>query len=322
MPHHPESPERRRWLVLVHQFEADPGSSLRVKTWRRLQELGAVALRKSMYVLPDTEQNHEDLSWVLEELKSGGAAAAILDATFVAGMSDAQVQELFDTARERDYAALTDEIRATRDDRAAPVTNRQLARFQRRLAQVRSIDFFGANGREAAQGLLDELARTLAATTTATPTKETGPMQRNELLQRTWVTRRSVHVDRIASAWFIRRWIDPEARFKFVLADGYKPLAGEVRFDMYEAEFTHVGDRCTFEVLTERFANEDTALRNVAEVVHDLDLKERKYDREETPGFARLLSGVTSGEEDDMVRIARGGELFESLYRSYKGGAG
>jgi hypothetical protein len=327
MPRGPvEPPGKPRWLVLVHQFEADPGS-LRVRIWRRLQELGAVALRKSMYVLPNTEQHLEDLSWVLEELKDGGASAAILDATFVAGMSDAEVQEQFDKAREREYAALADEVRDARSERKkdpAQVSGRQLARFQRRLAQIRSIDFFGANGREGVQGLLDELARTIDATAAAPKpsTEEAGFMQASDLKQRVWVTRRSVHVDRIASAWFIRRWIDTGAKFKFVVGDGYEPLGGEIRFDMYEAEFTHVGDRCTFEVLSERFAKEDAALRSVAEIVHDLDLKDRKYDREETPGFARLLSGVTGGEEDDMIRIQRGGELFESLYRAFKGSAG
>jgi len=259
---------------------------------------------------------------VLEELKAGGGAAAILEATVVAGMTDAQIQALFDSAREREYAALADEIRAAKAERETPISNRQLARFQRRLAQIRGVDFFGANSREAVQGLLEELARTLAARAPATvPHEETDPMQRDDWQQRTWVTRRSVHVDRIASAWFIRRWIDPEARFKFVAGDGYRPLAGEVRFDMYEGEVTHVGDRCTFEVLIERFAREDLALRRVAEVVHDLDFKDRKYGREETAGFARLLAGVTSGEEDDMLRIQGGAGLFESLYRSYLGSA-
>ncbi len=107
-----------------------------------------------------------------------------------------------------------------------------------------------------------------------------------------WVTREGVYVDRIASAWLIRRFIDPEARFKFVTPKGYRPQPGEVRFDMFEAEYTHEGEACTFEILTKRFGLTDSALRAIGEIVHDIDYKEPRFGRPETAGVERLLTGI------------------------------
>jgi hypothetical protein len=130
----------------------------------------------------------------------------------------------------------------------------------------------------------------------------------------TWVTRKGVFVDRIASAWLIRRFIDPDARFKFVSAAGYKPLDGELRFDMYRGEYTHEGDSCTFETLLRRFQLEDPALAAIAEIVHDLDLKDDKFERPEASGVLAVLKGITADLDDDAQRLSRGALVFDGLY--------
>lgn len=135
---------------------------------------------------------------------------------------------------------------------------------------------------------------------------------------RTWVTRTGVHVDRIASAWLIQRFIDPAARFKFVSARGYKPRAGELRFDMVDAEYTHVGEDCTFQTLVQRFALRDRALRAIGEVVHDIDCKDDRFHRPETAGIAGLIRGIAQAEDDDRKRVERGGALFEHLYEFFR----
>ena len=134
---------------------------------------------------------------------------------------------------------------------------------------------------------------------------------------RTWVTRQGVFVDRIASAWLIRRFIDPEARFKFVPARGYRPEPGELRFDMYEAEYTHEGERCTFQTLVARFGLRDRALGAVGEIVHDIDCKDEQFGRPETQGVARLLRGIADDTEEDAERLERGGRLFDDLYAAF-----
>jgi hypothetical protein len=133
-----------------------------------------------------------------------------------------------------------------------------------------------------------------------------------------WVTRRGVYVDRIASAWLIRRFIDPEARFKFVSAKGYVPEPGEVRFDMYEGEVTHEGDRCTFEVLLARAGINDPALKPIAEIVHDIDLKDGKFGRDEASGIARVVDGIAAAHTNDRRRLERGAEILDDLYQVFR----
>jgi hypothetical protein len=137
-----------------------------------------------------------------------------------------------------------------------------------------------------------------------------------DLKGKVWVTRQHVHVDRIACAWLARKFIDPKARFKFVDATGYLPQKNELRFDMADAEFTHRGNLCSFEVLLAETALRDGALQAIAEIVHDLDLKDAKFGRPETEGVRQLIAGITLGTDDDATRIARGADLFDNLYRS------
>jgi hypothetical protein len=134
---------------------------------------------------------------------------------------------------------------------------------------------------------------------------------------RTWVTREGVFVDRIGSAWLIRRFIDPKARFKFVPARGYQPEPGELRFDMYQAEYTHEGERCTFQTLLARFGLQDPALEAVGEIVHDIDCKDEQFGRPETQGVARLLRGIADDTAQDTERLERGARLFDDLYAAF-----
>jgi hypothetical protein len=200
---------------------------------------------------------------------------------------------------------LSDEVRAHVDA--------GVVRFRKRLAEIAKIDFFTAPGRVAAEGLVASLEERAA------PRRPAGAPAPHRIAiadtrRRTWVTRKGIHIDRIACAWLIRRFIDPEASFKFVPARGYEPTAHELRFDMFDAEFTHDGDLCSFEVMLRDFGLSDTALRAVAEVVHDVDLKEAKYDREETRGVDHLVAGLAWAEAGDDERLAGGTAIFDALY--------
>jgi hypothetical protein len=139
-----------------------------------------------------------------------------------------------------------------------------------------------------------------------------------EFRGKVWVTRRGVQIDRIASAWLIRRFVDPDARFKFVTAKDYAGRPGELRFDMFQAEFTHEGDRCTFEVMLERTGLDDPALRAIAEIVHDIDLKDGKFGREQTAGIAHVIAGICMGQDDDLARIDRGSAVLDDTYALFR----
>lgn len=319
----PPSPDR--WLLLIHQLPAKP-AYFRVKIWRRLQGLGAVAVKNAVYALPANEQTQEDFEWLLKEIVAGDGEAMVCEARMIDGLSDQEVRALFNAARDEDYEALAKEARVLAEKPAAEMTAAQqvearakLAKLKNRLLEIVAIDFYGANGRETVDGLLAMLDATLREDPIMKSDLDNRTTLGNEALKgRVWVTRQGVQVDRIASAWLIRRFIDPEARFKFVRGKDYTPAPEELRFDMFEAEFTHEGDRCTFEVLLSRSGLEDHALRAISDIVHDIDLKDGKFGREETSGIAHLVAGLTLANKGDEQRISRGAAVLDDLYEYFR----
>jgi len=315
-------PPVARWLLLIHQIPPRP-AYLRVKVGRRLQALGAAAVKNSVYVLPRSDQALEDFQWVRRAVIEGGGDATVCEARFVEGLTDAALESIFDGARDADYAALDEEARAlkalasrrarARNPDLAP-TLAALARLRKRVGEVAAIDFFGAEGRRAVE-------RTLAAIEAAVrpPEPEEAARATGDTRGRTWVTRSGVQVDRIGSAWLIRRFIDPDARFELVPGHQPPPTPGALRFDMFEGDFTHEGDECTFEVLRRRFKLSDAPLRHIAEIVHDIDLKDEKFGRPEAPGVGLLLAGIAMRHPEDEARLREGAAIFESLYSAFKG---
>ncbi len=321
-----ETATEGRWLLLIHQIPPKP-DYFRVKIWRRLQRLGAVAIKNSVYVLPKNDQTQEDFQWVLREIVEGRGEASLCEARFVEGLSDDQVEALFQVARGAEYDQIAEEARRLAEsplpDKQTEATRRtqleiDLTRLKRRLAEVVAIDFFGAPGREAAEGLVSGVESRMHEKRSGKQIVSAAGTRREDFRGKVWVTRKGIHVDRMASAWFIRRFIDSDARFKFVPPKGYKPQSGELRFDMFEAEFTHEGDRCTLEVLIDRTGVNDRALGPIAEIVHDIDLKDSKYSRQEIAGIDRLIAGIAMAHKDDETRLARGAAVFDDLYEYFK----
>jgi hypothetical protein len=309
-----------RWLVLFHQLPPAP-AYLRVKIGRRLARLGAVGLKNAVYAMPRSDGALEDLHWVIREILEGGGEATLCEAQFIEGLSDDQVRDRFRDARDGDYAAIASDVRKLSrrlpvklsvDDERRTKVRSDLERFEGRLQEIAAVDFFHAAGREAAVGLVSALRARLEGERPPSPSRENEDSAAS-LKGRVWVTRTGVHVDRIASAWLVRRFVDPEARFKFVPAKGYRPESGEVRFDMFEAEFTHEGDQCTFEVLVNRLSIREPGVPALAEIIHDIDLKESKFDRPETAGVAATLIGLCTIHREDEARLDAGFALFDQL---------
>src|SRR5712671_2623156 len=308
------------WLLLIHQLPAKP-AYLRVKIWRRLQGIGAIAVKNAVHALPMSEGAQEDFEWLLREIVEGGGEAFLCETRLIDGLSDDEVRKLFDQARDADYEQIardartvTKSLRPKLKREAVNERRAQAARLRKRLAEVAEIDFFGAIGREAAERSLKELEARLTQPVVTNVKADPKTEALAALRNRTWVTRQGVHIDRIASAWLIRRFIEPDARFKFVSGKGYRAAEGELRFDMFQAEFTHEGDKCTFEVLLDRVASKDPALRAIAEIIHDVDLKDNKFARDEAVGIRALIDGIALTTQDDLERIARGTEVFNNLY--------
>ncbi len=306
-----------RWIMLIHQIPPKP-NYLRVKIGRRLGRMGAVALKNTVYVLPRNEATLEDFQWVLREVVSNGGEATLVNAQFIDGLSDSQVEGMFRSARDADYTAVLEDARLIEQSLGEALAADQVrqveadvARLERRMEEIASIDFFDAQARRKATTKITGLRAKLKR---ASSENEPETAEAESYHGRIWVTRMGIHVDRIASAWLIRRFIDPDATFKFVRAKGYKPASDELRFDMYEAEFSHEGDRCTFEVLCHRFRLCPKGLNAIAQIIHDIDLKDAKFGRPETDGVAAQITGLTLAHREDDARLARGCELFDELF--------
>lgn len=308
-----------RWLLLIHQLPRDP-AYLRVKIGRRLARVGAIALKNSVYVLPKSESTAEDFQWIRREIVDGGGEATVVEARLVEGLSDDEIEGKFRDAKDAEYAPLiaaAREIvvvrsgrrqRALKDDERANALV-EVTRLERQAQECAATDFFGSSGRQVIAGILRDLRAKLESTGEAPAPRPRMPPIRG----RTWVTRTGIHIDRIASAWLIRRFIDTDACFKFVPARGYVPQEGELRFDMFEAEFSHEGSDCTFETLVGRFDVAEPGVRSIAEVVHDIDIKDTKFGRPETAGIAACIAGLCRVTRDDEQRLAQGSSLFDAL---------
>jgi hypothetical protein len=309
------------WLLLIHQVPNSP-AYLRVKMWRRLQKIGAVAVKNAVYVLPRSDQSSEDFHWVAREIMEAGGDASVCEATFVEGITEKEMIELFQAARNADYRELLDEIKEVKDELRtaekggeawASGMSSRVSRLRQRLTEIQSIDFFSAPDGTQVETNVAEIESKIRKAPIHKTQQRTGPYS-----GRTWVTRKGVHVDRIASAWLIRRFIDSNARFKFVAAKGYRAEPDELRFDMFDAEFTHEGDLVTFEVLMQRQNLSDTALRRIAEMIHDIDLKESTFGRPETAGLALIVNAICTKHKEDLDRIERATLLLDDLYDFFK----
>ncbi|MDB5108381.1 MAG: ChrB protein, partial [Candidatus Binatus sp.] len=286
-----------RWLLLIHQIPPKP-DYFRVKIWRRLQRVGAVAIKNSVYVLPKSDQTLEDFQWILREIAEGGGEASLCEAGFVEGLSDSQIEALFRAARDADYGSIADEARELSkkfhprraDEDARSELETDASRLRKRLAEVAALDFFDSLGRQTAEGLVSSLEARVRSADNVERRESVEDLA--DYRKRVWVTRKGIHIDRMGSAWLIKRSIDPDARFTVVPARGYRPEKGEIRFDMFDAEFTHEGDRCTFEVLIARLVPNVGGVRTIAEIIHDIDLKDSKFERIEAAGIDALITGI------------------------------
>jgi hypothetical protein len=305
------------WLVLILGFPVHP-SSVRVKAWRRLRGLGAVPLKSAVHLLPLNPENQEHFQWLAQEVQKEGGDATLLTVDEIQTMKPAEVVRLFHQARDQDYRALAERYRKIlrgldrgTTGRAAARRDEELAALAREFDRIREIDFFEAPGAQEVTRLRDNIemrrhprAARPAAGQPATPLES--------LRGRHWVTRPRPHVDRIGSAWLIKRFLDPEAQFVFARPEDF-PLDA-VPFDALGAEFGHQGEDCTFETLLKRTGRRDRRLAQLAEIVHEVDLRDQKFSRDEARGLDLAIRGLLATLKDDQDVLTHGMVLFDGLY--------
>jgi hypothetical protein len=301
------------WLLLLHQIPPNP-PYFRAKVLRKLNQLGALPIKNSAYLLPETTDNKEDLEWTRSEIEHEGGEAWLFRVEAFANPSDESLRESFRELRSHDYKQLLDLSAELLRSIQSPEIEAEpgFRKLQRKLEEVRRIDFFGAPGREEVETIMERISATIR------PANQPAVKPALKILtNRTWVTRRGVKVDRIASAWLIRRFVDSSARFIFVDQDRYVPDGNQVRFDMFEGEFTHEGGLCTFEVLLQHSGLRNGALDAISQVIHDIDLKDDKHQLPETHGIAAMIDGIAALHADDERRIEEGSRLLDATYAAF-----
>jgi hypothetical protein len=303
-------------LLLLVGLPPTP-SSLRVRVWRRMRSLGAVPLKRSAYLLPDTPERYEDFQWLAQEIQRDGGDATLIRVQQIENLGRTDVLRLFHEPRDRDYRQLAVRYRKVLqglDRKTAARSARvqeELGRLGREHQRIRDIDFFDAPGGAEVTRLEEALAMRTRGPESARP-EQRSALDLTKLRGRRWVTRPRPHVDRIASAWLIRRFIDAEAVFVFAPPAEFPKDA--VGFDAPGVELSHHGEDCTFETLVKRARLRDRRLARLAEVVHEADLRDGKYSHEEARGIDVAIRALLAASADDHQVLAQGMTLFEGLY--------
>jgi hypothetical protein len=303
-------------LLLLVELPPTP-SSLRVRVWRRLRALGAVALKRSAHLLPDTPERYEDFQWLAQEIHREGGEATLMRVQQIENVSSEDVRRLFQEPRDQEYRQLAVRYRkvlASLDRKSAATSTRgqdELARLAKDHQRIRDIDFFDAPGGAEVRRLEEAIAMRTRRPETARR-EERPTLDLTKLRGRRWVTRPRPHIDRIASAWLIKRFIDPDAEFVFAPPAEFPKDA--IPFDAPGVELSHQGEDCTFETLVKRARLRDRRLVRLAEVVHEADLRDGKFAHEEARGIDVAVRALLAASPDDHHVLAQGMSLFEGLY--------
>ncbi len=282
-------------------------ASERVGIWRKLRRYGALPMRSAGYVLPARDPNEERFQWLAAEIRKAGGHASVVHVSAIDDLPTAELTRMFIDARRREYEGVLKLVEKARGKKQIPT--KEISSFRRQLAKIADRDFFGSPMKSRLETLI---ARLEAPVTTASTRRQ---QSKKGLLGKTWVTRTRPGIDRVACAWLIRRFVDPNA--KFVFADAPETYSKAVPFDMFtKSGFGHRGDNCSFETIVAEFHIGDPRVVAIAQTVHDADLADEKFGRVEALGIDRVLIGWAQEGVSDEELLRRGMELIEGLYHS------
>ncbi len=326
-----KSLETFKWLLVFYTVPSKPVGN-RVRLWRKLACVGAISLKGAVYVLPYNEEHYELCQWLISEVQAVGGEGDFVVVDNFEMAEPTEIVALFNAHRQKelrefekklqDLASRLESIYKGGKPKNAKALQDQVQKLTKEFEEIKARDFFSAPGvalvGRRLERLKQEVQKILSTHGKKTDfTLEIPSRQIGDYQGKIWVTRKNPFVDRMASAWLIRRFIDPEATFRFVGArSSGKAVQGAVTFDMKGGEFTHVGDMCTFEVLVKSFGLKDSALKRIAEIVHGIDIKDEKYKPSEAKGVEEILLGIRKNASSDQEALEQGMMVFEALYGS------
>jgi hypothetical protein len=313
-----------KWLFLVHQVHT-PNSRERVKVWRLVQKVGAVLYRNSVYVLPYNKERLEDFQWLCQQINDSKGDASVFVSETRDAKEDKILRALFTRSADKEYGAVLAKaqnlleriVRAKAEhrvsERLVTILTKEAKQLSESFALIQGVDFFSAPLTSKLRGALEQINKQLSGIELQQASPPPQRHQRKEFDGRTWATRHRIHIDRLCSAWLIRRVIDPKARFVF--APESKLPKNALLFDVFGAEFSHHGEDCTFETLLKVFQLKDPALCALAEIIHDVDMKDGKFGRVEAAGLDLAVRALGGASRDDHETLKAGTPLLDALYR-------
>lgn len=319
-----------KWLFLVHQVQT-PNSRERVKIWRMTRKVGAILYRNSVYVLPYDKERLEDFQWLCQQIRDSKGEASVFVSEARDEAENRTLRALFVRDSDEEYTALLSKAerllqriqRAKKEARLSERLLKALRKETRQLAdefvEAERTDFFGAPLAKKARTASEQVTKSLAAVEPQAQSVTPPHRQDRRVFQgKTWATREHIHIDRLCSAWLIRRFIDRKA--KFVFAPESKLSKRAILFDVFGAEFSHHGEDCTFETLVKAFHLKDDALDVLAEIVHDIDMKDQKFGRAEAPGLDLVVRSLGTTLRNDHKVLEAGSVVLDALYEYFGAG--
>jgi len=323
------SKQMQRWLLFFYSMPSKPVAS-RMRVWRKLTRAGALPFKGAVYILPDNEENFEYFQWLASEVESLGGEGGFVKVNKVETANNEDIIHLFTEQRERDYHRVEKELEEIERKLAVikkggtiPTQKRLLKQFttiMREFEEIRKIDFFSSRGGEVLKRRMKLMEADVKRTAGPEIKKEQAVIVSRNIKDyrgKTWVTRKNPFVDRMASAWLIKRFIDKDAVFRFMEERKMSNLDKDmITFDVRGGEFTHVGDMCTFEMIVKSFGVKDKGLKKVAEIVHELDVKDDRYKSSEANGIEEILVGIRKMSKNDAEALEKGMSVFAMLYES------
>lgn len=311
------------WIVFSYSLPAQKRSSGRVALWRRLQRLGAISHKSGVYLLPDREECMESFQWLAQEVQQAKGSATLMRVEKFEGLEDRELIEIFRKVREEDYEAMNAQIDSLEKTFRQKELSSKPDQIRSRIEKLRSqfsdierIDFFHSPSKKVIQERLNKIQQRFI--TPKTNAAGLPSFSIAEYENKRWVTRPKPHVDRLGCAWFIRKFVDKNAKIHYSNA----PEPNETPFDTKGALFGHYQNFCSFETMMAIFGIKDTALQAVAEIIHEIDLRDGRYFRPETEGVAVILKGWLQAGFSDEELESHGLALFEGLYTAFNRNAG
>ncbi len=326
---HETSTENHKWLLFFYSVPSKPVNA-RIKIWRRLAKAGAVQLKGTVYILPYNEDHYEFLQWLASEVTSLKGDGTFIVAEKIETMTNSEIMDIFNKQRETDYQNIEkgleelerriSSIKKGTGSQSIKKLSGQFNKYLKEFEEIKKIDFFSSKaGNDLKKRIKNIEAEIKNVSGFAVLEQKVViiPKRIEDYQGKTWVTRKKPFIDRIASAWLIKNFIDKNALFKFIDEKNAQDIdKNAILFDIRDGDFTHQGDLCTFETLLKAFGLKNIALKKIAEIVHELDIKDEKYKNPESKGVEDILIGIRKTAKDDAEILEKGMTVFEMLYAS------